>query len=442
MIAVGSSARRILRARRDRAEAALRPTGMGWLLASELFSSALGFGVMVHLARRLGPPSFARVEFASAVAAWLLVVVRGGVDVIVYREAARRPRLVRPLTEVLIGLRLAAALVGYAIVLAMAALVGGDRGAVVAVAGMMLVPSAFMADVGLRASGRLQTLALAQGFRALGYAALALGLVRGPGDVLNAAWCLVSAEAFGTFVPLAWHATTHGLPRPRWRRRAWSVLTYRGVLTGLTRFGRVSLYGADLLMLGWWAAPELGAYAAARRLVFAPGGAGAGHSVGGVADDRPRLGLGRADGPGADRGDARAALALEPAHDGRPDRADGLGNAALVWPRVSAGRPVAGASGRTAPLAADGQLHPDGAHLLPPRDVGARPGPRPDGPGAGRAARRGRLRGDGRRWVGDARDRGCGDGRRMADAASARRGAALEVENGFLAKAQDRGPIP
>ena len=105
---------------------------------------------------RLGPPGFARVEFASAVAAWLLVVVRGGVDVIVYREAARRPRLVRPLTELLIGLRIAAALVGYAIVLVVAALTCGDRGAVVAVAGLMLVPSAFVADVGLRAEGRLR----------------------------------------------------------------------------------------------------------------------------------------------------------------------------------------------------------------------------------------------------------------------------------------------
>jgi len=273
MIAGGSSERRILRARRARSGAEAgpchRPAGLTWLMASELFASALGFGVMVHLARRLGPPGFARVEFASAVAAWLLVVVRGGVDVIVYREAARRPRLVRPLTELLIGLRIAAALVGYAIVLAVAALAGGDRGGVVAVAGLILVPSAFVADVGLRAEGRLRALALAQGVRAVGYAGLAVGLVRGPGDAARAAWCLASAEGFAALVPLAWHTTAHGLPRPRWRRRSWTVLTYRGAITGLTRFGRVSLYGADLLVLGWWAAPELGAYAAARRLVFA-----------------------------------------------------------------------------------------------------------------------------------------------------------------------------
>jgi O-antigen/teichoic acid export membrane protein len=46
------------------------------------------------------------------------------------------------------------------------------------------------------------------------------------------------------------------------------VLARRGLIAGLIRFGRVSLYGADLLALGWWAGPELGTYAAARRLVF------------------------------------------------------------------------------------------------------------------------------------------------------------------------------
>jgi O-antigen/teichoic acid export membrane protein len=246
----------------------LRPTGMAWVLASELFAGAVGFGVMVLLARRLGPSGFASVEYASAVAAWLLVVVRGGVDVIAYREAARRPRLVRPLTEVLIGLRCAAAVVGYAMVLGVAALVGSQRGPAIAVAGLLLAPSACVTDVGLRAAGRLRAIAVAQGLRAIGYAAVAVVLVRGPGDVIAAAWALVMAEAVGAVVPLAMHAREFGLPRPRFRRRAWVVLSRRGAVTGLVRFGRVGLYGADILALGWWSGAELGSYAASRRVVF------------------------------------------------------------------------------------------------------------------------------------------------------------------------------
>jgi O-antigen/teichoic acid export membrane protein len=238
------------------------------MFASELIAGGLGFAVMVHLARRLGPSAFARVEYASAVAAWLLVVVRGGVDVIAIREAARRPRLIRPLTDVLIGLRCVAAVVGYALVLIMAALVGPTRGAVVAVSGLLLFPSAFVADVGLRASGRLRWLALSQASRAIGYAMAVWGLVRVPDDAFLAAWCLVLAEGLGAVVPLWLHTREHGFPRPRLRRRVALVLARRGLIAGLIRFGRVSLYGADLLALGWWVGPELGVYAAARKLVF------------------------------------------------------------------------------------------------------------------------------------------------------------------------------
>jgi O-antigen/teichoic acid export membrane protein len=190
------------------------------------------------------------------------------VDVIVTREAARRPRLVRPLTEVLIGLRCVAAVVGYGLVLLMAALVGPVRGPVVALTGLMLAPAALVTDVGLRASGRLRWLALSQTVRAVGYAVVVLGLVHGPCDTFRAAACLVAAEVLGTIVPLAIHIGEHGLPRPRLRRRIALVLARRGLIAGLIRFGRVTLYGADLLALGWWVGPELGGYAAARRLVF------------------------------------------------------------------------------------------------------------------------------------------------------------------------------
>ena len=68
-----------------------------------------------------------------------------------------------------------------------AGLLGPSRGPAVALAGLMLWPSAFVTDVGLRSSGQLRWLALSQTFRAVGYALAVLGLVHGPGDVLRAA---------------------------------------------------------------------------------------------------------------------------------------------------------------------------------------------------------------------------------------------------------------
>lgn len=240
------------------------------LFASELFASVVGFGVMVRLALRLGPSGFADFEYASAVAAWWLVTVRGGFDAIVYREAARRPRLVRPLTDVLIGLRIASAAVGLAAVVALAMASGPARGRAVMAAGLVLIPSAMATDVGLRASGRLGGLAMAQALRAVGLAVAAGWLVAGPGHVAVASGCVVAAEVVSTSILLAIHASGHGLPRPRFRRRAWAAVARRGATAGAMRFGRVSLYAADIVALGAWSASTgLGPYAAARRLAFA-----------------------------------------------------------------------------------------------------------------------------------------------------------------------------
>jgi O-antigen/teichoic acid export membrane protein len=248
---------------------ATRTTGWTWLLASELCGSLLGFAVVVRWAHVLGPVGFSHVEYAAAVAAWLLVLVRGGIDIIIYREAARRPRLIRPFTELLLGLRIACAVPAYGVACAVALVVGGERGAVVAIGAMLLIPSALAADVLPRATGRFGWVALAQFVRVSGLAASAFGLVWAPLHVWRAALCAVIAEGAASSVLLARYVSVHGLPRPRWRRRAWLVLLHRGFFASLMRFGRVTLYGADVLALGWLTGAALGPYVAARRLVFA-----------------------------------------------------------------------------------------------------------------------------------------------------------------------------
>ena len=240
------------------------------LFASELFSCAIGFGVMILLVRRLGPGSFADFEYGSAVAAWWLVLVRGGFDTIVYREAARRPRLIGRFTNVLISLRLAAVLVALTAIVALAWSSGLDRGRVVVVAGLVLIPSALASDVGPRASGRFGALALAQVIRALGLALSVGVLVAGSTDAMLAAGCVVVAEIASTIVLLLAHLREHGSIRPGFPDRLGMILVRRGAVAGAIRFARVSLYAADVLVLGSLAtSASLGPYAAGRRVVFA-----------------------------------------------------------------------------------------------------------------------------------------------------------------------------
>jgi O-antigen/teichoic acid export membrane protein len=132
-----------------------------------------------------------------------------------------------------------------------------------------LIPSALAGDVGPRASGRFAGLAMAQAVRALGLAIGVAWLVASPGDASIAAASVVMAEVASSGVLLRLYRREHGWIRPRFRRRAWSVLARRGAVAGACRFARVGLYAGDLLILGALATTTLGPYAAARRVAFA-----------------------------------------------------------------------------------------------------------------------------------------------------------------------------
>jgi O-antigen/teichoic acid export membrane protein len=243
--------------------------GAGLVVAAEGVAAVLGFLALIHLTRRLGPSAFARVEYAAAVLAWLMILVRGGFDPIVYREASRRPRLIGPWTDFLIGHRILGAGLGYLAAFALAWTVGPERGSTTAVAALALFASAWCADVGSRVEGRLGWVALSQVARGAGLLIAVLWLVRGQVDASGAAWALVIAEVAASAGPLYDHVRRHGRLFPRLRGRETRVVTRRAGAAGLARLLRVSLYGLDLLALGWWTGAEVGGYAAGRRVVFA-----------------------------------------------------------------------------------------------------------------------------------------------------------------------------
>ena len=245
------------------------PRGLGWLLIAETTSAGLGFAALVILARRLGPGPLARVEFASAVAAVMLVVVRGGIESIAIREAARRPRLIARWTGILLGVKLVLAVVSFMAVL-IVAVVAREQRATIAAAGLVLFPSALLADLGPRASGRLGVVALAQIVKASSLAMAAWILVKGPDHATLAAACATVAEAGAVAVLAVAHVRRFGWPRWFPSHRVATILIRRGIVASVSRLGRVFLFAADVLALGTFAVTiPAGPYLAARRVAFA-----------------------------------------------------------------------------------------------------------------------------------------------------------------------------
>ena len=171
---------------------------------------------------------------------------------------------------------------------------GSGRGWVVAMAGLVLIPSAMASDVGFRASGRFGGPGAGPGrSAAIGLAVGAGWLVARPGQSAVAAGCVVGAEVALDGGPAGDSTARSG---PGSGAGPGLALARRGAVAGATRFGRVSLYAADVLAIGWWAGPSLGPYAAARRVAFALLALGLVVPSAVAPADRPGLGFGRGRG--------------------------------------------------------------------------------------------------------------------------------------------------
>ncbi len=249
----------------------LRARGMIYGLVAEAFACAAGFVTTIHLARVLQPRGFATLESALAPAAWLLVLVRGGLDQIVVREAARRPAIVGRLTSLLIWLRLGWAALGLILLAVLAVMRGGEQAWPILACGLLLVPAALSPDVRPRAIQFMPFLASVVVLRATGILVAAMLLVRNPEQVGVAALVASAIEALIALVTIA-HEGWPSFRLPT--RRSVLVFSRRAMVAGLTRFGRVGLYLVDLLMLGWANVEGAGPYAAARKIVIALAGIG------------------------------------------------------------------------------------------------------------------------------------------------------------------------
>jgi O-antigen/teichoic acid export membrane protein len=84
------------------------------LLTGEGVARAVGFVVVLVLARRLGPAGFGVITLGLALVAWLRFIVDSGTELHNVREVARDPARFREIAEQMLGLRLVLSIVAAA----------------------------------------------------------------------------------------------------------------------------------------------------------------------------------------------------------------------------------------------------------------------------------------------------------------------------------------
>src|SRR5690349_16804066 len=80
-------------------------SNFAFMSLAEIVCRGASVAVTLTLAKRLGMANYGRVGFAFDIVFWLVLLVRDAFEVIISRELARHPRLIRPLVNHVLAMR-------------------------------------------------------------------------------------------------------------------------------------------------------------------------------------------------------------------------------------------------------------------------------------------------------------------------------------------------
>ncbi len=240
--------------------------------AAEIACRATSVVVTLSLAKSLGKSGYGRIEFAFNVVFWLVLLVRNGGEVIAARELARHPRLVRPLVNHLVFIKIALATSLFAGLSAVGAFTLTDPAdrLILTLYGLMLLTTAMGLDFVYRGLERMGLVAVSLYIRTAVYA---LGVWFWVGEPARIAWVpawLAAGEACG--IALVWHryCREYGMPRPALSRRFLRVFLHRCRPVLTIQIAQTMLGSVDLMVVGLlrpW--DEVGLYGAPQRMIAA-----------------------------------------------------------------------------------------------------------------------------------------------------------------------------
>lgn len=245
------------------------------LLAGETAARAVGFLVVVLLARRLGPSGFGVVTLGLTLVTFFAFIVDSGTEMLNVREVARNPSRFREIAEQMLGLRLVLSVVA----------------AFVFVAGVEIVAkSPFTRDTVVLFAVILPAIALNLRWMALGIGGSrgiaagnivsrlvvllgALLLVSDSADLKRVPFLEAAAELAYGLIVLALVSRTVGVIRPRANLAVWRSTVRQSLPLTVGSVARATMSTFDIVVISLLLGPrDVGIYGvAAKPALFAAG---------------------------------------------------------------------------------------------------------------------------------------------------------------------------
>ncbi len=241
------------------------------LLVLDILSKAMPLVVFPVMVRALGPTSYGKIGFATAVAGFFALAASPGFSTYALREAAKDPGRVNFLVQHVLGARVAFAVVSYALLIAFALTLAPrdfTTRLLIVLSGLAFLVGSMDAQWVFMARSRMWMVTLRGTLAQLIYGGLILALIRRPSD----AWIVPVASALSAAagVLFIW------LPAHREYRIPWPVIApgvWRSFLPICLIMGSASLMSMiydqiDTVMLRYMRSEtEVGLYVASYRMM-------------------------------------------------------------------------------------------------------------------------------------------------------------------------------
>ncbi len=248
------------------------------LLTGDVVARAIGFVVVILLARRLGREGFGVITLGLALVAWLRFIVDSGTELHNVREIARRPAQFREIAEQVLGLRLVLSVVAAALfVVGVETFARSEftRDTVILFAAVFPAIALNLRWMVLGIGGS-RAVAVGNAASRLVVLAGALLLVAGPSDIESVPLLEAGGELAYALAILAFVVWKLGWLRPRASLTYWWATLTGSLPLMVSGVARATVFSVDVLIIGLALGPgPVGDYGVALRPVaFASGAVG------------------------------------------------------------------------------------------------------------------------------------------------------------------------
>jgi len=245
-----------------------------WLFSSQTAARLIGFAIGVVLARHFRAGGFGEYVFVMTYVTYFAFLADGGLGRFLIRDAAREPAWAQDFLEKTLGLRLLLALGAYVLMLAgaLATRSGGERTALVAIAGLSLFAGAVSGALNSMFNAR-EEMRVSAIFGVLSSTTTALFVAGALAAGFGLRGVIVAATLANVpplvYLMVRWQERA-GWPRPAFERAFWGHALGRSLPYALLGVIGLIYFRMDALLLTWMKGNEsTGIYTAAYRLLDA-----------------------------------------------------------------------------------------------------------------------------------------------------------------------------